>query len=305
MGRFDEILYAFGERLLNPLLAVSDSDKAAICEVHIRSDCPVAVNIGANIRYLCFDGSLSSVIGAGTVVAKHSDVEEVFSRLCERSFYSHESSVSNGYVVMRNGCRAGICGSFSVGEKNMRMVSSINIRIAKQISGCENELIKLTAGSVKSVLVAGPPGSGKTTILRELVRRYSNMPHSIALIDEKGEIAAVSDGVAAFKVGACTDIISGRCKHEAAEIALRMMNPEIIAYDEIADDADIMKSCASAGVRLFTTIHAESIGDVLKRLKKLKIDADEFDIIVVLSRTQTGKITDCIMRGDEKLCLSS
>jgi len=109
----------------------------------------------------------------------------------------------------------------------------------------------------ESVLIVSPPGGGKTTFLRELVRLTSLRGRRVSLLDERGELAAVWEGAPQFDLGPCTDILTGAEKAEGATMLLRAMNPEIVAMDELAtaSDAEAVLALCGCGVRVFATAH--------------------------------------------------
>ena len=55
-----------------------------------------------------------------------------------------------------------------------------------------------------STLILSSPGNGKTTLLRECVRRLSDMGTRISLMDERGEIAAVQSALDVISDGQLT-----------------------------------------------------------------------------------------------------
>ncbi len=264
----ENIEYALPEKLFLSLKEFNNNK--TINEIRFRVNKPLVV-VSKNERCIL-------TCGRDDVLVTKDDLSVIFDNLCEHSLYSRENMISNGYISMRNGCRAGVCGSFSEKDYNLQDIQSLNIRIAKQVADADLPIYFLLNKKVKSVLISGPPCSGKTTVLRELCRRYSNMLNNVCILDEKGEIAGD------FDIGACTDVISYRNKVDSAGMALKFMNPDIIAFDELADDANTINQCVKCGVKVFATIHSDSIDDVCARLKKIAVDIDDFDLIVQLNK---------------------
>ncbi len=293
---FDKLLYVFPSNLEYILANLNEEIKASVYEIRLRSDMPIVLRTSNGIMFLMRDGQVSSS-SDDSVKIGIIEMEVIFSRLCEQSLYSYENTIKNGYIPLRNGCRAGLCGDFSDSTYNLRSVSSINLRIAREIKNCDKHLFGIMGDTPKSILIAGPPGSGKTTLLRELSRRFSNMNYCVSLLDERGELAGMYDSKPVFDIGMNTDVISFRDKVDASRIALKYMCPDIIAFDELADDGNILNQSVSTGVTVFTTIHAKSLKDVYTRLKNLGISQSSFDIIAVIYGNQTGDIAEFIDKG--------
>lgn len=198
------------------------------------------------------------------------DINCVLERATGASFHSHIDELREGYIFTR-GLRIGVCGAAAVhsGEVSaFRRVTSLNIRIPHEFSGnmdaAYNELTRVPG---KSVLIISPPGGGKTTALRELIRRLSDSGANISVADERGELAADDGAGAAFDLGSRTDVLTGVRKSRAVLMLLRAMNPRYIAVDEITDSADIaaMREISGCGVALLATAHADSAEKLSRR----------------------------------------
>ena len=212
-----------------------------------------------------------------------SDLELVLDRATEYSRYTAAETLRHGYLTAMGGFRIGVCGTAlptgqasSGGECNqgVRDVSSLAIRIPRVHEGVAEPLLPdlLEAGRPLSTLILSPPGGGKTTLLRDLVRLFSQgtpqcPPRRVALVDERGELAAVHRGRPQLEVGCHTDVMDGCPKHLAVPMLLRAMTPQVIALDEVALPADVEAVCAAAncGVALLATVHAASVRELLGR----------------------------------------
>ena len=203
------------------------------------------------------------------------------------SLHSASDALRRGFVCAPGGVRVGVCGT-AVCEggalRTLRSVSSLCIRIPRAVPGAGREVMPQLEGM--SVLIVSPPGGGKTTFLRELVRVSSEKGRRVALADERGELAAVSDGVPGFDVGPCTDVLTGAPRAEAAMLLLRGMGPEIVAMDELGGEADAAAVLAllGCGVRVFATAHAGSRAELCSRpaLRPL-LERGAFDRLVCIS----------------------
>lgn len=263
---FDNALYGVCERLRKVLFLLPESVKAQVQEIRFRCGKAVALTVAGETLYLSFDSRVSST-AKDCIKADKKDLEECFKLLCFRSVYSHLSEIKNGYIMMRGGHRAGVCGTFSA-EGGISFVSSVNIRIAKEFFGAADPLAPYFSGGI---LIAGPPGSGKTTLLRDLVRQLSDgvfgKPYRVAVVDTRGEISASFEGVAYNDLGENTDILLGVEKHIGAEIAIRTLYPHFIAFDEIGtiDQLNSISQCLWAGVDIITTAHIKDESELMKR----------------------------------------
>ena len=202
------------------------------------------------------------------------DLEQVLDRATEYSRYVAAETLRHGYVTAQGGFRIGVCGTaLPLGDCNegIRDVSSLSIRIPRVREDAARPILPELLEDGWPLLM-GPPGSGKTTLLRDLVRLLSQgtelaPPRRVALVDERGELAAVHRGRPQLEVGCHTDVLDGCPKALAVPMLLRAMTPQVIALDEVAMQPDVEAVCAAAncGVTLLATVHASSLQDLRGR----------------------------------------
>lgn len=249
--------------------------KKDITEIRIRSGLPICIMCGAKPRFL-------------NVNVNQYDVEAAVKLLCNNSIYAHTNELNNGYISLPFGHRAGVSGNFS--GDNLCEFSSVNIRVARQIIGAASSLTdKITGG----VLLAGPPASGKTTMLRDLVRQLSNQNFKVSVVDTRGEISAFSSGVIYNDLGLNTDVLFGIDKEKGIEIALRTMSPQYIAFDEIGNKQELLRvfQSVNGGAEILTTAHISGKEQLLGReVTRQLIVSGAVKTVVLLDSKYNGTI---------------
>ena len=201
-------------------------------------------------------------------VLSRSDIEECFQELYRHSVHSFSREIAEGYITLEGGHRAGFCGTAVMrgGQLDtLREVSCINLRLAREVRGCAEELHRAVfGGGLCSLLLAGAPMTGKTTLLRDLARILGGR-FRVSLIDTRGELAAVCRGTPALDVGENTDILDGYPRAQGIECALRTLSPQVIICDELGSDLDAVRQCCDSGVRLVAAVHAGSLEQLRRR----------------------------------------
>ncbi len=227
-----------------------DNIKNTVEEIRLRS--------GGKICVMSANGPLFLKI-----VLSQYDIAETVRMLCNSSVYAHTDELNQGYISLKGGHRAGVVGNFS--GDNLYEFSSVNIRVAREMFGAATFLTEeLTTGGV---LIAGPPGSGKTTVLRDLVRQLSYRNFKVSVVDTRGEISAFSSGCIYNDLGPNTDVLFGIQKERGIEIALRTMSPQYIAFDEIGTEKELNRvfDSVNGGAAVLTTAHIGNREELMSR----------------------------------------
>ena len=206
------------------------------------------------------------------------EILQTLEKLCDNSIYAYKNQISQGFITVRGGHRIGIAGTAVVENddvQNLKYITSLNFRIAREVLNCSDKILKeiidIENNNIYNTLIISPPGKGKTTILRDTIRRLSNgieewnfRGKTCGVVDERGEIAAMYRGIPQNDVGLRTDVIENISKSKGMKMLIRSMAPEIIACDEIGSKEDVqaIKEAISSGVKGIFTMHGKSLEDV-------------------------------------------
>ena len=287
--RYEEAARVLPGRLRALALAQPPEVRRLAEEFRLRAGRPLAVLLPEGERAL------------GDTVAQE-DLEALCDLATDYSRYAAEETLRQGYLSVRGGFRVGVCGTAVMKDganTTLRDLSSAAVRIARQRRGIGEDVIPrlFRAGRYQDTLLLSPPGGGKTTLLRDLVRCLSTGGPGrpglrVALIDERGEVAVMVRGRPEMDVGPRTDVLDACPKALGIPMALRAMNPQVIAVDEITAEADLRAAvqAAGCGVGLLATIHASGVEELRQRpLYRRLLSEGVFRLAVRIARTPAGR----------------
>ncbi|WP_052446770.1 hypothetical protein [Candidatus Soleaferrea massiliensis] len=303
---FEQAVQNLGESVRRYLAGLPDPIKRDAQEVRLRTGEPLQLGMGDRLYFIDKQGAAQTSANADSVTCTKETLQESFRALCQYSVHSHIEEIRNGFISVKGGHRAGICGT-AVMESGVltgvRDVSSINLRIAKQIPGAGSEVMKIFADDPHTgLLIIGAPSSGKTTILRDLTRQLSNgglgRYLKIAVADERSEIAGVSAGQPQNDLGPCCDVLDGYQKADAIMIAVRCLSPDIIICDELGTtrEAEAVEMGLNSGVTVIASAHASNPSEIQNKpqIRRL-LGTGAFSRIVLLdNRERVGRIRQVI-----------
>lgn len=219
------------------------------------------------------------------------DINQCLNIMCGYSIYSFQEQLKEGFITINGGNRVGICGTAVIKNgniENIKNITSLNIRIAKEFKGCSKEIFENIKYQIGGTLISGPPGCGKTTILRDLARIISTdskIPKKVTIVDERMEIASCFEGKAQMDVG-LSDILSGFPKGEGILRAVRCLSPEVVICDEIGSekDTDAIIQSLNSGICVIASVHAKSKDELIRKpqIKKL-LNSGAFEKIILLN----------------------
>mgnify|MGYP000092897269 CR=1 FL=1 len=207
---FDSAANYLDSRLRAALVGVDSRVKESAYEIRLRSARPVVIVTRGGSLFVYGSGRTGEVYSPGALTASPAELQASFSRMCGYSVHSNSAAAASGFISLAHGHRAGVCGTAVMAENGtvraFRDISSVNLRIAHEVRGAADEIYtRLFNNGAVSAIIAGPPLSGKTTLLRDLARRLSGPSGGnffrVAVVDERGEIAASSGGCPQCDVG--------------------------------------------------------------------------------------------------------
>ena len=285
--RFWQACGLLPKALRTAALSLPPPEQALVEELRLRTGLPLTLTMPEGERTV-----------AGTEVTP-GDLEQVLNTVTEYSRYTASESLRQGYLTAEGGFRVG--GAVAA----IKELSSLNIRIPRERPGISLPILPLICREgtreVVSTLILGAPGGGKTTFLRDMVRSLSDRRGvRVALVDERGEIAAMHRCRPQLQVGAHTDVMDACPKAIAIPALLRAMNPEVIAVDEVAvaEDVAAMERSAHAGTALLATVHGSSVAELRrKRLFAALLDTGVFSQAVCIRREGRRRLYEV-----ERLC---
>ena len=288
--RGNELEKIFGKKI-NYALKRQNLNYEKLQEIRLRIGKPLI------LQYANYEWILNDIV-------EQESFQETLDYISEYSLYAYENELKQGFITVEGGHRVGMAGQVVIENgkvKNLKQISSMNIRIAHEILDCANVVFPYITKnkSLCHTLIVSPPQCGKTTLLRDLIRQISNGNQwikgcNVGVVDERSEIGGCYLGVPQNQLGIRTDILDCCPKAEGMLMLIRAMAPQVIAVDEIGsfEDVHAIEYAMHSGCKMIATVHGKSMEEIRKKpLFEQLIKDRRFERYIVLgNRNRIGEV---------------
>ena len=211
------------------------------------------------------------------VIVTKEEIKETLEYISNYSLYAYEHELKQGFITIEGGHRVGMAGQVIMEEgkiKNLKYISSINLRISHEVKNCADKIFPYITYNKQMyhTLLISPPRCGKTTLLRDIIRQVSdgNMwvkGCTVGVVDERSELGGCYLGNPQNEMGVRTDILDRCPKAEGMIMLIRSMAPQVIAVDEIGAQEDVhaIEYAMHCGCKMLATAHGYSMEEIQRK----------------------------------------
>ena len=292
----EEILNYFTEKISIQLENEIKDKFDTLEEIRLRVERPIVLKFKDNDKVIKYNVTTEDILSTLQI-------------LCENSIYTYQGQIAEGFITVKGGHRVGISGSCAIENGkviNIKYIYSLNFRIARQVIGSSNpalrHILNLENNSIYNTLIVSAPGTGKTTILRDIIRQLASgikeikfLAINVGVVDERGEIAAMYKGIPQNDIGIKTDIMENVSKNIGIRMLIRSMAPKVIVADEIGkrEDIEAIHYAVCSGCKGIFTAHGSTFEDIsLNPVIHNLIETHTIDRLIFLDEKEKGKIKE-------------
>ena len=245
-------------------------------------------------------------------------IRETLDYVSNYSLYAYENELKQGFITIEGGHRVGMAGQVLIENgrvKNLKQISSLNVRVSHEIVGCADKLFPYITHNKQMyhTLLISPPRCGKTTLLRDLIRQISDGNEwvkgcTVGVVDERSELAGCYQGIPQNHMGMRTDVLDGCPKADGMFMLIRSMSPQVVAVDEIGAPEDIqaIKYAMHCGCKMIATVHGESLEELQRKplLEQMMREQCFERYVLLCNRSSVGEIAGIYDKYGDEICLN-
>ena len=245
-------------------------------------------------------------------------IRETLDYISNYSLYAYENELKQGFITIEGGHRVGMAGQVLIENgrvKNLKQISSLNVRVSHEIVGCADKLFPYMTHNKQMyhTLLISPPRCGKTTLLRDLIRQISDGNEwvkgcTVGVVDERSELAGCYQGIPQNHMGMRTDVLDRCPKADGMLMLIRSMSPQVVAVDEIgaAEDIQAIKYAMHCGCKMIATVHGESIEELQRKplLEQMMREQCFERYVLLCTRKHVGEIAGIYDKYGNEICLN-
>lgn len=284
-------------------------------EIRLRADRPILLLYEGREVYLSEQGGIIDEIEKAVRITQN-EMDEILQNVCNYSIYAFEDEIRQGFLTVPGGHRIGMTGQVVMEDEHrvriMKYISCMNIRISHQIPGAADGVLPYLyrGGYFLNTLIISPPGCGKTTLLRDIVRQVSDGTGygkgiTVGVVDERSEIGGSYMGMVQNEIGLRTDLLDGCPKTVGMMMLIRSMAPGVVAIDELGGEEDIrtMRKVSACGSKMLATVHGDGVNELRRKpYFKPLFEEKMFQRYIVLGKTEGQCVVHAIYDEELKEC---